>query len=152
MTLQPRAYAPAATACRPPSPSARLSRTAAAARSTPARSTSRCVQARSRCGPPAGLIFTPRSLSAAESCAAAPNAVAASISSRLTRLAVDHSLGQPQIAVQGDTVVLRGVAQSDSQRRVLERLILLEPGVLNVRNEMVLAGATSEESLPQPGN
>jgi hypothetical protein len=86
---------------------------------------------------------------------AAPNIMATRINTRLTQLAVDHSLGQPQVSVEGDTVVLRGVAQSDSQRRVLERLILLEPGVLNVRNEMVLADAadaTTEESLPQPQN
>jgi hypothetical protein len=84
-----------------------------------------------------------------------PNAVAMNINGRLARLAVDHSLGRPQVTVEGGTVVLRGIAESDSQRRVIERLILLEPGVLSVRNEMVLAGeadATTEESLPQPGN
>jgi hypothetical protein len=78
----------------------------------------------------------------------APSAVATNLNTRLTRLAVDHRLGQPQIAVEGGTVVLRGIADSDSQRRVLEQLILLEPGVMSVRNEMVVAGATDVESLP----
>jgi osmotically-inducible protein OsmY len=82
----------------------------------------------------------------------APNAVATNINARLARLEADHNLGQVQVGVEGDTVVLRGVAQSDSQRRVLEQLIMLEPGVLSVRNEMVLAGATDEDALPQPGN
>jgi osmotically-inducible protein OsmY len=81
---------------------------------------------------------------------AAPSVVATNINTRLAQLAVDHSLGQPQVSVEGGTVVLRGVAESESQRRVLERLIMLEPGVLSVRNEMVLAGATTEEPLPQP--
>jgi hypothetical protein len=43
--------------------------------------------------------------------------------------------------VEGDTVVLRGVAESESQALVLANLISLEPGVRAVRNEMTLAGA-----------
>jgi hypothetical protein len=76
---------------------------------------------------------------------APPTAIATNLTQRLTRLAVDHSLGQPQIAVEGDTVVLRGVADSDSQRRVLEQFVMLEPGVMKVRNEMVVAGEPAAE-------
>ena len=66
----------------------------------------------------------------------------------MTQLAVDHSLGQPQVSVEGDTVVLRGTADSESQLRVLERFVMLEPGVMRVRNEMVVAGQSTEEQLP----
>jgi hypothetical protein len=41
--------------------------------------------------------------------------------------------------------VLRGGAASESQRRVLETLISLEPGVTGIRNEMTVASATSDE-------
>ncbi|HEY3395330.1 MAG TPA: BON domain-containing protein, partial [Lacipirellulaceae bacterium] len=71
----------------------------------------------------------------------APSALATNIQTRIARLAVDHSLGQPQVFVEGDTVVLRGVADSESQRLVLANLIALEPGVRAVRNEMTVAGA-----------
>jgi osmotically-inducible protein OsmY len=81
----------------------------------------------------------------------APTAMSTGISARLARLSVDHSLGRPQVSVEGDTVVLRGTAQSDSQRRVLEKYILMEPGVMNVRNEMVVASEASEE-LPPAAN
>jgi hypothetical protein len=82
----------------------------------------------------------------------APTVMATNLNTRLARLAIDHSLGQPQIAVEGDTVVLRGIAQSESQRRVLEQLILLEPGVMSVRNEMVVAAGPTEETLPPGSN
>jgi hypothetical protein len=71
---------------------------------------------------------------------AAPSALARTVQTRIARLAVDHSLGRPQIAVEGDTVVLRGVAESDTQMLVLANLISLEPGVRAVRNEMTVAG------------
>jgi hypothetical protein len=71
----------------------------------------------------------------------APLALARTLQTRIARLSVDHSLGQPQIAVEGDTVVLRGVAESENQMMVLANLISLEPGVRVVRNEMTIAGA-----------
>jgi hypothetical protein len=69
----------------------------------------------------------------------APTALARNIQTRIARLAVDHSLGRPQVSVEGDTVVLRGVAESESQSLVLANLIALEPGVRAVRNEMTIA-------------
>jgi hypothetical protein len=83
---------------------------------------------------------------------AAPSVVATTINTRLQQLSVDHSLGQPQISVEGDTVVLRGTAESETQIQVLERFVMLEPGVMRVRNEMVVAGQTTEEQLPPSGN
>jgi hypothetical protein len=83
---------------------------------------------------------------------AAPSAMAENINSRLARLAVDHRIGQPQIVVEGDTVVLRGTAESESQRRVLEQYILLEPGVMSVRNEMTVAAPSTEEPLRGSNN
>jgi hypothetical protein len=69
----------------------------------------------------------------------APTALARTLQNRIDRLAVDHNLGRPQVSVEGDTVVLRGVADSESQILVLANLISLEPGVRTVRNEMTLA-------------
>ncbi len=83
---------------------------------------------------------------------AAPSVVATNLNTRIAQLAVDHSVGQPQISVEGDTVVLRGTAESESQLRVLERFVMLEPGVMRVRNEMVVAAPGAEEQLPATGN
>jgi hypothetical protein len=79
----------------------------------------------------------------------APSVLARTIQSRIERLAVDHSLGQPQVSVVGDTVVLRGVAESESQMLVLANLISLEPGVRTVRNEMTIAGAPAEPATAE---
>lgn len=68
----------------------------------------------------------------------APSAVVRNVQTRLTRLAVDHSLGNPQVTMEAGTVVLRGTAESESQKQVLERLISMEPGVSAVRNEMIV--------------
>lgn len=73
--------------------------------------------------------------------------LATAVNARLQRLAVDHNLGQSQVTSEGDTVVLRGTAESESQRRILEQLVMLEPGVRAVRNEIIVAG-TTDESLP----
>jgi hypothetical protein len=78
----------------------------------------------------------------------APTALARNIQTRIARLAVDHSLGQPQVSVEGDTVVLRGVAESESQSLVLANLIALEPGVRSVRNEMTVATAPAVATTP----
>ena len=78
----------------------------------------------------------------------APTALARNIRTRIARLAVDHSLGQPQVSVEGDTVVLRGVAESESQSLVLANLIALEPGVRSVRNEMTIAAAPAVATTP----
>jgi hypothetical protein len=87
-----------------------------------------------------------------DSAPVAPSVVATTINTRLAQLAVDHSLGQPQISVEGGVVVLRGTAESETQIQVLERFVMLEPGVMRVRNEMVVAGQSTEEQLPPSGN
>ena len=78
----------------------------------------------------------------------APSVVAANVRARLASLAVDHSLGKPQVTMEGGTVVLRGTAETESQRRVLANLVAMEPGVTAVRNEIIVAPPPVEEALP----
>jgi osmotically-inducible protein OsmY len=80
---------------------------------------------------------------------AAPGAVAERVRTRLGKILTQHNMAQPDVTMEGDVAVLRGVAESDSQRLVLERLVALEPGVRAVRNEMVVAAATAD-ALPAP--
>jgi hypothetical protein len=82
----------------------------------------------------------------------APQLLAANISARLAGILTDHSMSQPNITMEGDTAVLSGVAASESERLVLERLIGLEPGVRQVRNEMTLADPSAPVAPAATGN
>lgn len=69
---------------------------------------------------------------------AASEVVANKIRTRLAKILPDHGMAQPELTMEGDTAVIRGVATSDSERLVIQQLIALEPGVRSVRNEMTL--------------
>ncbi|MEJ5340637.1 MAG: BON domain-containing protein [Thermogutta sp.] len=49
-----------------------------------------------------------------------------------------------QVAVEGRTAILKGTVPSANDRLVLERLLLLEPGIDKVQNELVVAGPTGQ--------
>jgi osmotically-inducible protein OsmY len=49
------------------------------------------------------------------------------------------------VAVDGDGLVLRGLAKDDHERRLAEALVRLTPGVRNVRNELAVP-----ETAPNP--
>lgn len=48
------------------------------------------------------------------------------------------------VAVEGRTAILKGTVPSANDRLVLERLLLLEPGVDKVQNELVVAGSSGQ--------
>lgn len=78
----------------------------------------------------------------------APADLTNTIRTRLGKILADHNIAQPIVTMEGDIAVLGGVAATDSQRLVLEKLVALEPGVREVRNEMVVAPASAVETLP----
>ncbi|MBC7353119.1 MAG: hypothetical protein H5U08_12230 [Thermogutta sp.] len=49
-----------------------------------------------------------------------------------------------QVAVEGRTAILKGTVPSANDRLVLERLLLLEPGIDKVQNELVVAAPTGQ--------
>ena len=75
---------------------------------------------------------------------ATPNALTNTVRTRLTNVLPAQGIAAPDVTVEGDVVVLRGVAASENQRQVLERFISLEPGVRGIRNEMTVAGADEQ--------
>jgi hypothetical protein len=78
-------------------------------------------------------------------------AIAGTIRRRLESMLARRNVVAPDVDVVGDTVVLRGVASSDSERLVIEKLVSLEPGVYSIENQMTIAEAPSEpQSLPTP--
>jgi hypothetical protein len=70
---------------------------------------------------------------------------------RLPRLPGVTLVGTPQVLMEGRTAVVRGVAASERDRELVSRLLLLEPGISSVRNEMTVAQASlGPGSIPTP--
>jgi hypothetical protein len=77
--------------------------------------------------------------------------VAALAERRLPRLPGVSLVGTPQVLMEGRTAVVRGVAASERDRELVSRLLLLEPGISSVQNEMTVAQANSgPDSIPSP--
>jgi PPE-repeat protein len=77
-----------------------------------------------------------------------PVAITNRLRTRLGKILADHGIAQPEVTMEGDTAVLRGVAATESQRLVLEKLVALEPGVRQVRNEMLVSEPAVTPVLP----
>ncbi len=76
------------------------------------------------------------------------------IRNRLGRILADRKIPPPTFSMEGDTAVVSGVAASEGDRDLISQLLAIEPGIRNVRNEMVInqpAGATTDIA-PAPGS
>lgn len=75
--------------------------------------------------------------------AAAPAATATGpnlrVQSRLARIPQLKDRGAVQVEMEGKVAVLRGAVASQHEWDLIERLVLLEPGIENVRNELQVA-------------
>jgi hypothetical protein len=81
--------------------------------------------------------------------ATGPADVTAVVGERLTRLPGVRLAGTPQVVVEGRTAVVRGTAATEQDRERVSRLLLLEPGIAAVRNEMTVAqGSAGPGSRP----
>jgi len=74
-----------------------------------------------------------------------PSELTNSLRTRLGRILAAQNIVAPQFTMEGDVAVLGGVAATESQRLVLEKLIAMEPGVREVRNEMTVVPVTATE-------
>jgi hypothetical protein len=74
------------------------------------------------------------------------------VRTRVGQLLASQGVASPQITMDGNVVVLGGMAATDSQRLLLEKLVAMEPGVREVRNEMTIVPPTAPEQLPASGN
>ena len=77
-----------------------------------------------------------------------PTMVATNVRGRLEKMLIRRNIAAPGVEVSGDTVVLTGVAANEGQRLVIEKLVMLEPGVMNVDNRMTRAGPPPAEPSP----
>lgn len=82
------------------------------------------------------VAFTPPRASAP------PVQLSSLLAQRLGRLTPNRSTNPVQVETSGRTVVLRGVVPSSHARDLAERLVMLEPGVSAVQNELTVAPTT----------
>ncbi len=63
----------------------------------------------------------------------------------------DYGKGEITVSMEGSTAVLRGTVESAHARDVAERLAMLEPGIAEVRNELIVRPAEPKpETVPTP--
>lgn len=75
----------------------------------------------------------------------------ATTSARLQKLPALKNQRGVNVAMEGSTVVLRGEVASEADRELAEGLMMLEPAVSAVRNELVVRSAPpAPEALPAP--
>jgi hypothetical protein len=93
---------------------------------------------------PIRLGFNPRPI--------ATSKITAQLQTRLGRLPALTTVGPIQVALEGEAVVLRGTVASEGDRQLAEELLMLEPEVSLVRNELKVQplADTSGEALPAP--
>lgn len=73
-----------------------------------------------------------------ESVGRAAPVVKATAERRITKLPGIQSENKIVVVIEKETAVLQGTAVNDKQRDLIARLMLLEPGVYKVRNELVV--------------
>lgn len=67
---------------------------------------------------------------------------------RLTTSPRIRSRSPMEVVVQEQTAILRGAVATDHDRRLAERLAMLEPGIRRVQNELTLAPSAEAPDLP----
>ena len=60
---------------------------------------------------------------------------------RISRSPIQDRLKNIGVSIEGGQVTLRGSVATEADKRLMERMMKLEPGVNSVRNELVVTGA-----------
>ena len=81
----------------------------------------------------------------------APSRVSTALAQRLSRSRRVQTVSPVEVVIQGRTATLRGVVATGYDRALAEQLARLEPGIGQVRNELVVAVTPAEPELPAPG-
>jgi osmotically-inducible protein OsmY len=76
--------------------------------------------------------------------------IATNAKNRLTRIQMPKRLKGIEASVDGGTVVLRGQVANESDKRMVERLVMLEPGIDSVRNEVTVTTSPAERIQAKP--
>ena len=92
---------------------------------------------------PNGVSFS----STAPAVATGPNL---RVQNHLARIPQLKSSGSVKVEMEGQVAILRGAVSSQHERDLVARLVLLEPGIADVRNELQVASAVSAPPAAKP--
>ena len=79
-----------------------------------------------------------------------PATIATNAQSRLARIPLPKKFRSVVSSVEGATIVLRGQVATESEKRLVERLVKLEPGIDLVRNEVTVRTSSPERIEARP--
>jgi hypothetical protein len=68
------------------------------------------------------------------------------LQNRMSRVPLPERLRGAKVSIEDGQVVLRGNVSNEADKRMMERLIQLEPGVNSVRNELDVAPPRAEQT------
>ena len=72
------------------------------------------------------------------------------VQNRLARLPQLKDRGSLKVDMEGQVAILRGEVGSQHERDLVARLVLLEPGIADVRNELQVGPAAAPKPSPKP--
>jgi osmotically-inducible protein OsmY len=82
--------------------------------------------------------------------ASGPAQVSNTLVQRLSRSPRVQAVSPIEVLVQGQTATLQGIVATDYDRALAAQIALLEPGIFQVRNELVVEVAPAEPELSPP--
>ncbi len=78
------------------------------------------------------------------------SAIAAQIETRLERLPLPEKLKHIKAEVKSGILTLTGLVSTDADKRLVERIMKLEPGVNSIQNDLVVRASTAESVKAEP--
>ncbi len=81
--------------------------------------------------------------------ASGPDSTVAKAQTHLANTVLPDRLKNVQIAMEGRTAVLRGQAANESEKKLVERLLSLEPGIDTIKNEITVSPGSGEVIQPR---
>jgi hypothetical protein len=82
--------------------------------------------------------------------AASQTTRATAFEKRLTKLPGFAKTSSVSVVLEGRTAILQGAVATERQRGLIQRLVMLEPGVSGVRNDLTVGPSLEPEALPLP--
>jgi len=73
-----------------------------------------------------------------------PSAISGRVQNRLQRIPGVRKMGAVSVEMDGSTAVLRGQVSTEHDRELVSRLLLFEPGISDVRDELQVASTAVE--------
>ncbi len=77
-----------------------------------------------------------------------PTVVSSRVQNRIARIPRIQEMGSVNVQMEGQTAVLQGQVASAQDRDLVARMLLLEPGISDVRNELTLAASNDPAVQP----